>query len=184
VLRRRAAGESIETIRTDLIIPAGKRKGHNPSLASIYRAPPNTTRPRPTPRPSNRPTPTSQPCTQPDDTRHAGTNQAERSGSDLTPRRGPHITAVQVHISWIFRQDYWHPCGSGSRPGPGPDPPGHTASLSSSLFLRRDCQPVAGFYTPINQICAASASGPERSTHRGKPVGQQARRHAAEKVRA
>jgi len=29
VLRRRAAGQPVETIRTDLIIPAGKRKGHN-----------------------------------------------------------------------------------------------------------------------------------------------------------
>lgn len=38
VLRRRANGESIEEIRPDLIIPTGKRKGHNPSLASIYRA--------------------------------------------------------------------------------------------------------------------------------------------------
>ncbi|MFD9949568.1 recombinase family protein [Nonomuraea sp. NPDC059023] len=38
VLRRRAAGESIEAIRKDLIIPTGKRKGHNPSLASLYRA--------------------------------------------------------------------------------------------------------------------------------------------------
>jgi DNA invertase Pin-like site-specific DNA recombinase len=38
VLRRRARGESIEDIRPDLIIPTGKRKGHNPSLASIYRA--------------------------------------------------------------------------------------------------------------------------------------------------
>ncbi len=38
VLRRRAAGEPVETIRTDLIIPAGKRKGQCPSLASIYRA--------------------------------------------------------------------------------------------------------------------------------------------------
>lgn len=38
VLRSRAAGESVETIRDDLIIPAGKRKGRNPSLASIYRA--------------------------------------------------------------------------------------------------------------------------------------------------
>nr|WP_042198694.1 recombinase family protein [Kibdelosporangium sp. MJ126-NF4]CEL23488.1 Resolvase, N-terminal [Kibdelosporangium sp. MJ126-NF4]CTQ89102.1 Resolvase, N-terminal [Kibdelosporangium sp. MJ126-NF4] len=38
VLRRRANGESIEDIRLDLIIPTGKRKGHNPSLASIYRA--------------------------------------------------------------------------------------------------------------------------------------------------
>jgi DNA invertase Pin-like site-specific DNA recombinase len=38
VLRRRANGESIEDIRPDLIIPTGKRKGRNPSLASIYRA--------------------------------------------------------------------------------------------------------------------------------------------------
>ncbi|MEU9056700.1 hypothetical protein AB0D37_41020 [Streptomyces sp. NPDC048384] len=38
VLRRRADGETVEQIRPDLIIPAGKRKGHNPSLSSIYRA--------------------------------------------------------------------------------------------------------------------------------------------------
>jgi hypothetical protein len=38
VLRRKAAGESVETIRPDLIIPTGKRRGRNPSLASIYRA--------------------------------------------------------------------------------------------------------------------------------------------------
>lgn len=38
VLRRRANGESVEDIRPDLIIPAGKRKGANPSVASIYRA--------------------------------------------------------------------------------------------------------------------------------------------------
>jgi DNA invertase Pin-like site-specific DNA recombinase len=38
VLRRRARGESIESIRKDLIIPTGKRKGRNPGLASIYRA--------------------------------------------------------------------------------------------------------------------------------------------------
>lgn len=38
VLRRRAGGESLEDIRKDLIIPTGKRKGNNPSLASIYRA--------------------------------------------------------------------------------------------------------------------------------------------------
>jgi DNA invertase Pin-like site-specific DNA recombinase len=37
VLRRRAAGETVEAIRPDLIIPTGKRKGHSPSLASIYR---------------------------------------------------------------------------------------------------------------------------------------------------
>jgi hypothetical protein len=37
VLRRRAAGESVESIRPDLIIPIGKRTGQNPSLASIYR---------------------------------------------------------------------------------------------------------------------------------------------------
>lgn len=38
VLRRRGNGESVEDIRPDLIIPTGKRKGRNPSLASIYRA--------------------------------------------------------------------------------------------------------------------------------------------------
>ncbi|MFG2527303.1 hypothetical protein [Streptomyces sp. NPDC048516] len=38
VLRRRAGGESVEGIQPDLIIPTGKRKGHSPSVASIYRA--------------------------------------------------------------------------------------------------------------------------------------------------
>jgi hypothetical protein len=38
VLRRRALGESVEQIQPDLFIPTGKRKGQNPSLASIYRA--------------------------------------------------------------------------------------------------------------------------------------------------
>ncbi|AJT61849.2 recombinase family protein [Streptomyces chattanoogensis] len=38
VLRRRAAGESVEKFRPQLIIPKGKRKGQNPGLASIYRA--------------------------------------------------------------------------------------------------------------------------------------------------
>jgi DNA invertase Pin-like site-specific DNA recombinase len=38
VLRRRNNGESLHDIRPDLIIPTGKRKGRNPSLASIYRA--------------------------------------------------------------------------------------------------------------------------------------------------
>ncbi|MEU8757979.1 recombinase family protein [Streptomyces sp. NPDC048659] len=38
VLRRRANGESVEQIQPDLIIPTGKRKGHNPSVASVYRA--------------------------------------------------------------------------------------------------------------------------------------------------
>ncbi|GAA3832871.1 hypothetical protein GCM10022226_62630 [Sphaerisporangium flaviroseum] len=38
VLRRRAVGETVEQIRPDLIIPTGKRKGLNPSIASIYRA--------------------------------------------------------------------------------------------------------------------------------------------------
>ncbi|MFD5420939.1 recombinase family protein [Streptomyces sp. NPDC127069] len=38
VLRRRAGGESVEQIQPDLIIPTGKRKGRNPSVASIYRA--------------------------------------------------------------------------------------------------------------------------------------------------
>ncbi|MDP9843603.1 recombinase family protein [Streptosporangium lutulentum] len=38
VLRRKAAGESVESIGPDLIIGTGKRKGRSPSLASIYRA--------------------------------------------------------------------------------------------------------------------------------------------------
>ncbi|MEU5090396.1 recombinase family protein [Streptomyces sp. NPDC021356] len=38
VLRRRALGESVEQIQPDLIIPTGKRKGQNPSVASVYRA--------------------------------------------------------------------------------------------------------------------------------------------------
>ncbi|MFD0622086.1 hypothetical protein ACFQ2K_03970 [Streptomyces sanglieri] len=38
VLRRRANGEPVEQIQPDLIIPTGKRKGQNPSVASIYRA--------------------------------------------------------------------------------------------------------------------------------------------------
>jgi hypothetical protein len=38
VLRRRANGETVEQIQPDLIIPTGKRKGRNPSVASIYRA--------------------------------------------------------------------------------------------------------------------------------------------------
>ena len=38
MLRRRKNGESLNDVRPDLIIPTGKRKGRNPSLASIYRA--------------------------------------------------------------------------------------------------------------------------------------------------
>ncbi|MDJ0346709.1 hypothetical protein QMK19_34600 [Streptomyces sp. H10-C2] len=38
MLRRRAGGESVEALHPDLFIPTGKRTGHNPSLASIYRA--------------------------------------------------------------------------------------------------------------------------------------------------
>ncbi|MEV0225508.1 recombinase family protein [Streptomyces sp. NPDC050704] len=38
VLRRRSGGESVEQIQPALIIPTGKRKGQNPSVASIYRA--------------------------------------------------------------------------------------------------------------------------------------------------
>jgi hypothetical protein len=38
VFRRRTGGETVEQIQPDLIIPTGRRKGHNPSLSSIYRA--------------------------------------------------------------------------------------------------------------------------------------------------
>ncbi|MER7952795.1 recombinase family protein [Streptomyces sp. NPDC096079] len=37
VLRRRAGGESVKQIQPGLIIPTGKCKGHNPSVASLYR---------------------------------------------------------------------------------------------------------------------------------------------------
>lgn len=39
VLRRRVLRESVEQIQPALIIPTGKRKGRNPSVASVYRAP-------------------------------------------------------------------------------------------------------------------------------------------------
>ena len=58
VLRRRANGESLEDIRPDLIIPTGKRKGRNPSLASIYRALTQHEKRQATPKPLTRPTPT------------------------------------------------------------------------------------------------------------------------------
>ncbi|MFF1411213.1 hypothetical protein ACFVX6_15700 [Streptomyces sp. NPDC058289] len=35
---RKALGESVGRIQPDLIIPTGRRKGQNPSLASVYRA--------------------------------------------------------------------------------------------------------------------------------------------------
>jgi DNA invertase Pin-like site-specific DNA recombinase len=38
VLRRQAAGEKVEAIQPDLVIPSGKRRGQSPSVASIYRA--------------------------------------------------------------------------------------------------------------------------------------------------
>lgn len=38
VLRRKALGGSVEQIQPDLIIPTGKPKGQNPSVASIDRA--------------------------------------------------------------------------------------------------------------------------------------------------
>ncbi|MBL1110431.1 hypothetical protein JK361_38800 [Streptomyces sp. 5-8] len=38
VLRRRALGEYVEQIQPELFVPSGKRKGQNPSVASIYRA--------------------------------------------------------------------------------------------------------------------------------------------------
>src|SRR5271165_2904481 len=41
--------------------------------------------------------------------RHAGTNQAERSGSDPPPGGSSRLTAGQTHIRWILRQDYCHP---------------------------------------------------------------------------
>jgi DNA invertase Pin-like site-specific DNA recombinase len=38
VLRCQAAGEKVEAIQPDLVIPTGKRRGQSPSVASIYRA--------------------------------------------------------------------------------------------------------------------------------------------------
>ena len=64
VLRRRARGKSVEDIRPDLIIPTGKRKGRNPSLASIYRALAEHDKHQRYPKPSPRPEPTSPPFSQ------------------------------------------------------------------------------------------------------------------------
>ncbi|MFI1715689.1 hypothetical protein [Streptomyces litmocidini] len=60
-LRRRAGGESVEQIQPDLIIPTGKRKGHPPSVASIYRALAEHAKRERTPKPSRPRTPTSPP---------------------------------------------------------------------------------------------------------------------------
>ncbi|MFJ7593126.1 hypothetical protein ACIQZO_38270 [Streptomyces sp. NPDC097617] len=38
MLRRRANGETVEQIQPDLLIPTGRRKGHNPNLSSSYRS--------------------------------------------------------------------------------------------------------------------------------------------------
>ncbi|MFD5625462.1 hypothetical protein [Streptomyces sp. NPDC127072] len=38
MVRRCAGGESVERIPPDLFISTGKRKGHDPSVASVYRA--------------------------------------------------------------------------------------------------------------------------------------------------
>ncbi|WP_342673475.1 recombinase family protein [Streptomyces sp. ICBB 8177] len=52
VLRRRANGESVEQIQPDLIIPTGKRKGQNPSVASASTGrSPSTPSARHTPKP-------------------------------------------------------------------------------------------------------------------------------------
>lgn len=59
VLRRKALGESVEQIQPALIIPTGKRKGQNPSVAGVYRALAEHKRPRRTRRQSRRHTPTS-----------------------------------------------------------------------------------------------------------------------------
>ncbi|WBO61407.1 hypothetical protein [Streptomyces camelliae] len=61
MLRRRAGGESVEQIQPDPIIPTGRRKGRNPSVASIYRALAERAKREVYPKPSNRPTPTSLP---------------------------------------------------------------------------------------------------------------------------
>ncbi|MFF8941892.1 recombinase family protein [Streptomyces sp. NPDC014864] len=65
VLRRRAGGESVEQIHPHLIIPTGKRKGQNPSVASTYRALAEHAKREAYPKPSSRPTPTSQPSKRP-----------------------------------------------------------------------------------------------------------------------
>ena len=128
---------------------------------------PNMTKPRHTPKPSNRPTPTSQPCPQPEDARHAGTNQAERSGSDLSRDAGFHINAAQVHIRWIFRQDYWdpfqHPDNHDLRPRP-PTPP---AQSLTSRSCRTSTSNQTGYSPHATQSRKRPSShlSPSRHTH-------------------
>ncbi|MFH8467002.1 hypothetical protein [Streptomyces sp. NPDC017991] len=38
MLRRRANGETVQDIQPGLLIPIGRRKGHSPSLSSVYPA--------------------------------------------------------------------------------------------------------------------------------------------------
>ncbi|MFE0582611.1 hypothetical protein ACFW3C_22565 [Streptomyces sp. NPDC058871] len=61
VLRRRAAGESVEKIRPDLITPLASARDRTPAWPASTGRSPSTRSARRTPKPSERPTPTSLP---------------------------------------------------------------------------------------------------------------------------
>ncbi len=67
VLRRRAAGESVESIQPDLIIPTGSARATTPAWPASTAPSPNTTNARHAPRPSRLPAPSSVPWTRPGD---------------------------------------------------------------------------------------------------------------------
>ncbi|MER5326918.1 recombinase family protein [Streptosporangium roseum] len=85
VLRRRAAGETIEQIRPDLIIPTGRRKGQNPSLAASTGPCPPTRRLGPTPTRSSRRAPNTRNSALPAPRRSSGPGPPSRSTKRCRP---------------------------------------------------------------------------------------------------
>jgi hypothetical protein len=104
VIQRRAAGETVEKIRPDLITPTGRRKGRNPSVASIYRAITAYEKPRHTPKRSIRPAPS---------TRSAPATAFRRSCSP-----GPLACSTRSAQSWPPESTATPSTGSSSRSSP------------------------------------------------------------------
>jgi hypothetical protein len=116
VLRRRAAGESVESIRPDLVIPRGRRKGQNRSLASIYRALAEHAKAEAYPEA------VAQAHSDFAALQHSG-DTPHRANTDTTQRKltsqsgvGYRITTAQRHIRPQFLRGYGPPWSPGARP--------------------------------------------------------------------